>query len=202
MKKITIIIGALTFLFCTSIFISCKKNNSITGETQLTEGLSIFKTKFNNEFNSISWDTKRIINPSLMNDEVPNINFTLIDINLNGYNAYYVEFDGKGFFVDYSKHNKGIKVFDVVNSDEYCIIPFAEGKASIPDFNSEYSLYQKTFNPNESNLKSGWRYWLCAGGCGAVSLAIAASDGPAPFMDILAVVFFADCTLDCAEKHL
>ncbi len=137
-----------------------------------------------------------------MNNDAPDISFTLIDINLNGYNGYYVEFDGKGFFIDYSKLSKGIEVFDVARINRYYSIPFEQNNTTIPDFNSELYLFQKNIDNIEAHLKSEWRYWLCSAGCTAISAAIAAADGSAPIMDILAVAHQGDCVMGCADKHL
>lgn len=109
-----------------------------------------------------------------------------------------VEIDGQSHYVEKKSKTmiynnlenltKKIK-FDLVQKDK-------NSNYQIPDFDSLQSSY--IYAKSDCN---SWSNYVCAAGCTIASIAIAASDGPSPFMDILAVAYQGTCLAGCAIEH-
>ena len=91
----------------------------------------------------------------------------------------YKYFDSKTnfMFLFTSKYNNGAKRF-------------------IPDFeNTVYYEVRKDPNPCQTQLT------LCTATCTLAAIAVAASDGPAPFMDVIAIAGWTTCNGGCISAH-
>lgn len=86
-------------------------------------------------------------------------------------------------YFDFENYEESISVYDVNN----------------PDFQrtyyAEYDAKTNSYIYNDLGNK-GW----CEVSCTLGAMAIAASDGPAPFMDYLAVAYGIACLADCAQN--
>ena len=60
------------------IIISRQTEDEFDQEPVLTESLKNFKKEFPKEFSNINWSSKKILNLSKTNSEIPNIDFILI----------------------------------------------------------------------------------------------------------------------------
>ncbi|MCK5730796.1 MAG: hypothetical protein KAH68_06960 [Draconibacterium sp.] len=186
----------LTLLILSTVFNSCNKEDDFIQKPLLTKSLKTFKNAFPTEFNLLNWNSyKENINLSKVDNKIPDITFNLIE-SIDG-NSYYVEFEGKGFYILYSKINKEINIFKVNDPSKYVIMPYDE-ITLVPDLNSELQMITLKSNLEENY----WRYSLCIAGCTGVAVAIAATDGPAPLMDIVAIAFQIDCSLGCVDTWL
>lgn len=178
------------------IVLSCQTESDFNEKPLLTESLKTFQKEFSKEFNLIDWNSKTNYNLSDSNKDIPNIDFTMIKINES--DSYYVEFEEKGFYVNVSNSNKKIDIYKVNDSNKFVTIPYKKNEL-LPDLNSN-SIF--LYVNDNLHAKSWWRYTLCVTACTGVALAIAGTDGPAPFMDILAVAYQIQCGLECSDKYM
>ncbi|HLW63042.1 MAG TPA: hypothetical protein VKY33_06530 [Flavobacterium sp.] len=71
-----------------------------------------------------------------------------------------------------------------------------EAKRFIPDFeNTVYYEVRKDPNPCQTQLT------LCTATCTLAAIAVAASDGPSPFMDVVAITGWTTCNGACISVH-
>ncbi|MHA7830598.1 MAG: hypothetical protein ACX93O_05830 [Flagellimonas sp.] len=91
--------------------------------------------------------------------------------------------ESSAIYIDYSDYQNKIVIYDVNNPSAFQTLK--------PDLKSKFGGYT-----TETTSKGG----LCAVGCGLAAAAIIASDGPAPFMDFVAVSYLAVCLADCEES--
>ena len=124
MKKLTFHI--VFPIIISLIIISCQTENNFDNEPILTEN-------FKKEFSNINWKSTEILNPSISNDENPDIDFTLIQ--LNNSNSYFVEFESKCYFIDQSNIENEINIYNVKEPNNQLIFPVIK-ESLLPYFNS------------------------------------------------------------------
>lgn len=86
-------------------------------------------------------------------------------------------------YIDFSVYTNKITVYDVNDSSQF------------QDFQMIYN--SETGNYEVVNTNRG--FW-CSVNCTVVALVIAASDGPSPLMDILAIAYQVSCLAQCEHK--
>lgn len=174
-------------IFCLLIFISCEKNDQTTNEFELfEENLSAFKNNFPCEYENINYnylqelnsdslkssdtiDEDGIIFPVMEDDKVVGRYIGL----LNQLSAVYI---------DMTDYTNTITIYDVNNPDlsqKFDMI-----------YNPEKDIYEPVV------LKSATGFW-CGVACGLGTVAIAATDGPSPLMDVLAASYAVSCLASC-----
>ena len=182
-------VSILLMLFIASLaFTNCSNNQTQNLEEVSLENSANFKNlkaNFIEDYYNIILSSKKVITPSKFQEN----QFTIYEISnkKNKDKSYYIEFNDKSFFV------KGDRAYNTETPDLY--LEFKRDEKGRIDFEKNNSFEYR----NRSGCS--WRYGLCAVGCGAAGMAIASSDGPAPFMDALAVAYVTECGWSCAEKH-
>jgi len=93
-----------------------------------------------------------------------------------------------------------LTVFNLKNDDSLEFERIVSGTGDIQLFDKTNNvLLEKSINPVSFGPNTcGYKLMLCAAGCTLGALAIAASDGPLPIMDALAVSFYIVCNTGCA----
>lgn len=109
----------------------------------------------------------------------------IIDDNVTG---RYVGLNDEsaGIYIDFTDFKNEITVYDANEPTNFQVYSMV--------FNPENSTYEP------STLKSSTGA-LCGTLCALGAIAIASSDGPAPFMDALAVTYAVACLAECVAKE-
>lgn len=111
--------------------------------------------------------------PVMENDEVIGRYFGLSD-------------ESSAIYLDFSNYTDYVKVYDVNDPSSFAVINMVYNKNT-----GEYEpASQNSFNKS---------YFWCDLSCTVGALAIAASDGPVPLMDVLAISYQITCMAACRE---
>ncbi len=193
MKNNKILLMSVVMAIFSISFIACSEDDKNEIETVLTPNLESFKQNFPEKYTQLDWSTKKKIKGAEISNEFTGNNFTMI--KSKSCDSYYVEIEDRGYFVEKSNNNQDFIVYSIDNNKTNINIPINR-QTLVPDFTS--------IQPNTKRTKkSSFRYSLCVSGCGAAAAAIAMTDGPEPGpMDVLAVVYFTDCSAGCKDKWL
>jgi len=106
--------------------------------------------------------------------------------NNNNYGIGNISISNKILYFDILKEVEF--PFDLVYNDDFDTV--------LPSFNDDFFDYEiYSDNRCQGNLM------LCATGCTLGALGIAASDGPLPFMDVVAASFYISCNAGCALSY-
>lgn len=190
-KQIITIVAIAIFMFT-----SCSKNEQI--DVLQDESISLksitnlndFKAEYPKEYNLLNVEfiqnDKGIIKTQA---ELKDLNFftipAIVNDNVVGRLLYY---NGEIQYVDYTNFK-----------NEVSIITFSKDKLKssvmLPTiYNSVNDTYEVSLYQNKA---SGF---LCGVGCTLATMAIIASDGPAPLMDIIALAYYSVCMAECAKE--
>lgn len=187
---------------------SCSEDENILDETiknQLTENLKIFKNNFESEFKNLNFDSKKSGTITAINEkgnkEDLGIGYTSIEITLDGkVSGYYIEIEGEGHYIDLGSNNK-INHFYVNNPKEKLEFELTQNDElgyKLPNFTK---IHISNLSNVQAKCDNDAAATACVVTCGISAGAIALSDGPAPFMDVLAVSYFGSCTTGCALQY-
>lgn len=186
MKKLNVYQSYIIVMFTLLFFSSCNpKENIEIEEINLTSALQTLKANFPDKFSELNLITGNTLNPNSIDENAINQDFILYNSKFNE-NEYFVEFNDEGYLVNQS--NQKYEIQDAANA-------FSAKEIQLADLNNEFKSDITT------QKGCGFRYALCGTACGAVSLGIAASDGPVPLMDVLAVAYMVNCTLECHDEY-
>jgi hypothetical protein len=110
----------------------------------------------------------------------------------------FIGFKEDGIYIDLKNYHREIVGINVSNLDSRL--------TAKTFFDEKNQNYFPVFDSNsESQRINGCGnqlgYNLCLATCAISAIAIAASDGPSPFMDIVAVSYTATCILNCAVSN-
>jgi hypothetical protein len=189
-------------LFCsltiisTLIFISCSTENTLTNN--LDENLVIQKTiqndvnryttTFRDNFSDLSdkigenYIQYKYSELSNKNKEIQGLTFPIIDKNEVIGRYVGLTDESNVIYIDFENYKESITIYDVNNPSKFITVNTV--------YDSKTDTY--TISPNKS--------W-CEASCTLGAIAIAASDGPAPFMDYLAVAYLISCMQDCHTQQ-
>lgn len=215
MKKVLLLASMIGTFFYLG---GCAKQQLGTKEENFkeTEALLQFKTNFSNDFEKLDFSKTQLYAVSPNGTVEPttkeNANFQTIPVIENGkVVGRFIEINENGIFVDYRNYKSNIKAFNVRKPDENIVavtkLDMAKG-IYVPEFHFPAPSQRQSTN----NLRTGsvsdvgpckdpTGFNLCNAGCALSALAIAASDGPLPAMDILAVSYMATCTAGCGYSY-
>ena len=167
----------------TSMIFSCSKGDDSIVEK--TEALKLFEKNFKNESQNLNYNyiqkSKKV---KLKTNSDSSIDFTTIPIIENQVvtGRFFEYSDGDAFYIDFSDYTKKIIIYDLANPSEFEIVEM---------------IYNKDSNSYVPNYLGSNKTFMCKVACTIGAMAIAASDGPSPIMDILAVAYQISCVADC-----
>ena len=187
----------ITLFFSIILFNSCETENNDILEQSVDNEFAKFKSAFPDLSSKISLKNIQKVNiasalSKSINSDIEGVTFPLIDNDFVIGRYIGLVDESIGMYIDFSDYTNKITFHDV------------NGIESPQVFEMVLDLSTNTYKPviELDYQNRGWRYWVCAGGCTAVSVAISLVDGPAPLMDILAIAYQLDCVLSCAENYL
>lgn len=184
MKKTTIITTMMGLLIL--ILISCNSKRDEVFDQLSSVEFSEFKTNFPNLSSKISFnDIQKVVINSDNTKTTSNMGVTFPVIDNKTVIGRYIGLsdETKGVYFDLSNYTNQITAYDVHNPSNYLVIQMT--------YNPDNDKYEPSLN----NLKSYW----CEISCCLGAMAIAASDGPSPLMDILAATYCATCIAECNQ---
>ena len=179
--KISIFLANILFIA------SCSQYNEVTN----TEFLK-FKENFPHLVANISYENLQ--RSSNLNDlsrynseeEVVGVSFPVIDEDIVVGRYIGTDDEKTAVYMDFTNYEEEIIIYDVNDPSKF------------NSYKMELDAENEVYIPVGLNQSRGG-FW-CAATCTLGALAIAASDGPFPVMDLLAVSFQAACLADCALK--
>ncbi|MCV6631028.1 MAG: hypothetical protein OIF50_14340 [Flavobacteriaceae bacterium] len=172
MKKHTIIFFVLTLSIT---LISCNKDSNPSEQIE-DNSISNFENNFISEFQAKDLSYLQKVDHSFLT--FPTIKNGMVI-------GRYIEYsDEEALYFDLSNYKKEVIVYNVFNKNEFQIIP------------TTLDLKTKSYKLDSSLARGG--FW-CKAACYIGAAAIAASDGPAPLMDALAVSYGITCIAACIE---
>lgn len=188
LKQIITVVALAIFML-----ISCSENELMDSSQEKTISLKSilslnnFKELYPKEYNLLN--TEYIQNNTGIiksSNELKDLNYftlpTMIDNNVVGRLLYY---NGETQYIDFSNYKNEVTIH-IITKDKF------KSSVTIPTvYNSKNDIYEISEHQN--------RGWLCGVGCTLATMAIIASDGPLPLMDIIAVAFYGVCMADCLE---
>lgn len=196
MKNLKINVPSIIIMFFSVIlFNSCETENNDILEQSVDNEFAKFKSAFPHLSSKISLKNIQKVNIasalSKSINDIEGVTFPLIDDDFVIGRYIGLDDESIGIYIDFGDYTNKITIYDV------------NGIESPQVFEMVLDLSTNTYKPviDLDYQNRGWRYWVCAGGCTAVSVAISLVDGPAPLMDILAVAYQLDCVLSCAERY-
>jgi len=167
----------LFFLVSFLLITSCDKDNS---QLIKDERLNSLYKNFNSISEFIDYSKIQTFNAQSKNNEEALITVPIIkDENVIG-RFYGINNGTEGFYVDFSNYTKEITVYDANNPliREVIKMELNDEGMYVPILNNKTIFY-------------------CRLSCTIGTMAISASDGPLPLLDILAVAYFASCMAGC-----
>ena len=157
---------------------SCDKETSEAEfNEQLSPSMAAFKANFPNEFAQLDLDRSQVIkdaNNALLATSSPVISNNQVRGRLFQYA------DGITLYYDLSRYSEFVTTFDVFDK-------------SSQTYAMKFDAKSQSYQPDFTTAGSFW----CKAACTLGAMAIAASDGPAPLMDALAITYGAACLADC-----
>jgi len=188
------------FIFSSmTVFYSCSEQENIEEKDSIVlDSSSYLQRTSPNDFKT---DISRYYNSNIefgVEEFVEEHSVNATEILKNGtVVGYFIENSGNFGIGDISINSK-IVYYDLVKEVGYSFdIAYNEDyETYIPAFNDDYIDYELY----RDNRCQG-QLMLCTGGCTLASLAIAASDGPLPFMDAIAVSTYIVCNGHCAVSY-
>jgi hypothetical protein len=183
----------LLVLLVTFLVLSCNDEKEIYIEKyNLTEEL---KSRLDFNFNSYNFQNEKYIaEHDLFVVEI------LSNSKLSGVLVVDKDMNAKGFgnlkndnFLEYYDVNLNKNyIFDMEFSSEHNLV--------LPNFNENENINLYPRNNSCQNSCQGGLI-LCTATCTLAALAVAASDGPLPFMDVVAAAGWTTCNGTCAYSH-
>jgi hypothetical protein len=190
MKTLKINILTILLLFISiSILDSCKNENDEIIDTTLNYELSVFKKNFPCEYKNIGIENIQQVIANKSNGDNSNINGITFPVIEEGkvIGRYIGLIDQTScLFIDFSDYTHQVTIIDVNDPSKQQVLDMI------------YDSKDGTYRPNF--LKNGCGFW-CSAACALGAIAIAASDGPAPFMDALAITYSIACLAACLENE-
>lgn len=168
-----------------SLLNSCDKGYDEVKDEAIDNELEIFKKNFPCEFENIGIEyVQREITNKSGGDNLSKsgISFPIIDDGKVIGRYLGLSDQSAATYIDFTDYENQVTVYDVLDPSKFQIFKMI--------YNPEKGLYEPII------LKSTTGFW-CGAACALGTIAIAASDGPSPLMDILAVSFSVACLADC-----
>ena len=204
MKKI------VSFFTLVILISSCSKENESVDLEAVVETQSLLIQKY------LEFDTKKNQDYSFkelnINNDISEFGFDqsvteLVEISENQKFIGYLLRNGEKFYqVKYL--DESLETFDLIDMDDKNQYSFERQYSPELDFKvvypSGYFFNGEKSNPGHQNAamdQCDVIFALQVTACVTASLAIAASDGPAPFMDILAASTYITCNAAAAAAH-
>lgn len=177
MKKI--IFSFLSVLF----IISCTTNDELKDESNidLSKLFSVFKKNFPSEFSKIAVDNIQYAEAIDLRVATQGVTYPIMSGNMVIGRYFGLEDQSRAIYFDFTHYTEYITVRDVNNPS--------------------YSIERETIYDPQTNsyIVGDIRGW-CEVSCTLGAMAIAASDGPSPLMDILAISYGTTCILGCPQQ--
>lgn len=174
------------------ILTSCEKSNQERSEINGFEyNLSSFKKYFSYEYEKVSFDNLQTINSnSTKSSDVSSVDGITFPVMVdNKVIGRYIGLSDQSsaIYIDLSDYTNTITIYNVNDPNIF------------EEFEMVYNAEENIYEP--ITLKSATGFW-CGVACGLGTVAIAASDGPAPMMDVLAASYAIACMAQCLEQEL
>lgn len=163
-------------------------DNLTNNENSITTFSYSFDNKIKNYFKSTFITGEVVANYDGLKGQKLIINGQMVGIIVS-------DREGKIGFTDSRKAGR-IKYFDLTK-DRLFDMPIVfnpEYQILVPDFNNGY------FTEVKDNRCQG-NFTLCSAGCTLAAVAVAASDGPLPFMDAIALAGWSTCQGLCLSSY-
>ena len=191
--KVKSILFSLLAIMAVAVFLtSCGKMleeaQPVTQEITLEQKISVFKANFPEQYNNISLNNIQEVESSLTNANTIENGITVPIEENNQIIGRYIGLTDQSasVYIDFSDYENTVRVYNVNNPSQF------------QDFQMVYNSTTRNYQPLfGANGESGG-FW-CEAGCVIGAIAIAASDGPFPLMDALAISYEIACLSDCAE---
>jgi hypothetical protein len=188
MKNLKIKLIVMSGLFLSFLFNSCETENSDTMEQTTESEFLNFKTAFPDLESKINYTY--IQKTSSNSNASPKGNLEGVTFPVTNNEEVIGRYIGtadeiSAIYIDFSDYKNKITVYDVNDpskSENFIMILDEATNIYSPEINSD----------------SGKGFW-CDAQCTIAAIAIAASDGPSPLMDILAISFQITCLAACRE---
>tara|TARA_R110000868_G_C10938104_1_gene766845 strand:- start:2380 stop:2922 length:543 start_codon:yes stop_codon:yes gene_type:complete len=175
-------ISIAKIVFCSILFInfSCNNDNPLViEENDMSNAMLSFKNNFPSEYVNLSIENKQVIKNGSNN--LSAIFIPVIDKGIV-IGRFFEHSDGEAYYYDLSDYKNQVVTYDVINPKSMQIIGM------------KLDLNSQSYKPDFSTSKGS--FW-CKASCTLGAMAIAASDGPVPVMDVLAVAYATACLIDC-----
>lgn len=173
-------------IFVLFISMSCDKQ---TNEMELSDQrLSIFKMNFPNEYKNLRLEFLQGTIETKSSEVSPSLGISVPVIINNEVVGRYVGLvdQSAAIYIDFTNFKNEIIVYDVINPSRFQIFKMK--------YDAERDVYEPFVLKSTNDA-------LCGALCALGAIAIAASDGPAPFMDALAITYAATCLAACVANE-
>jgi len=204
MKKIQLYLLTITIALLMS---NCTSENLQTESPSPIFELTLLKEKFPAEFNNLNLGSFKEIDKLLLtrNSEVIfDLSVQSYDIeNPNGVYGYFLNSSSFTVLALVDVLNEKITIFDLINNSKTEFLREKDDKRNI-------QLFDKTHNRLISAEESGAAgasnscdagLMLCGVGCTLATIAIMATDGPLPIMDVVAAAYYVTCNAGCIVSY-
>ena len=197
MKKIVV-------LLLTVLLFSCSLQESLNPIIEPIPELAMLQERFPNHFENVDLESYRKTLAPLVGEGGQQYSEILADSYeiKNNDHVYGYFYNSSSFttLVLFNQEWNELSVFNLKNDSSLDFERIVAGTGVIQLFDKTNNvLLENSINPIIfASGGCGYRLMLCAAGCTLASIAIAASDGPLPFMDALAVSFYIVCNGECA----
>ncbi len=180
--------NVLGLLILTLLFVGC---NSVKEELivqSVDTEFATFKSTFPHLSNKISIANIQkgedvVRNSKSSSRSISGVTFPIID-NEEVIGRYIgLSDESSAIYIDFSDYTNKVTVYNVNDPSVF------------ETFEMIYNPVNGKYEPSYIGMKGFW----CAASCTIGAIAIAASDGPSPLMDFLAISFQIACLADCAE---
>lgn len=178
----------LLSLFAILLIVSCSQDSIVKKSSQQEKVIPVFST-FNENFpylaKNIDYNYLQKVGDSKKSSGASNPEAFAAPVIKDGVvlGRYVGLANGKNaMYIDYSDYKNSITIYDVNNPENYKTLP-----TRLNEETGVYEVIQST------------KGFCCGAACGFGTVAIMATDGSLPFMDIIAVGFANSCLANCAS---
>jgi hypothetical protein len=180
--------NVLGLFILATIFVSCNSEKEDIAINSIDNEIVTFKSNFPHLSNKISTANIQKVGEVEKNSKssqasISGITFPIIE-NEEVIGRYIgLSDESSAIYIDFSDYTNKVTVYNVIDP-------------------SVFETFQMIYNPENGNYEPsyfGEKGFWCGASCTIGAIAIAASDGPSPLMDFLAISFQIACLADCAE---
>ena len=184
--KILIIKRAFFTILVLFISMSCDKQMNEMEHNE--QRLSIFQMNFPNEYKNLKLEYLQNTIETKSSEISPSLGISIPVIINNEVVGRYVGLvnQSAAIYIDFTDYKNEIIVYDVIDPTRFQVFKMK--------YDAERDVYEPIVLKSTNDA-------LCGALCALGAIAIAASDGPAPFMDALAITYAATCLAACVANE-